>query len=73
MAFVTEIIYPEKIDFTKAIQIARKLQEIGKPVGAIDIINSSMCINRGFKFITSDKDYKSVKLVEPKFKLKLVK
>ena len=73
MAFITEIIYPEKNDFTKSIQIARKLQEIGKPVGAIDIINSSMCINRGLKFLTSDKDYRNIKLVEPKFKLKVIK
>lgn len=66
-------LYPDRQDFKTALDIAWRLRKIGKPMGAIDILNAAICLNRNLKFVTKDKDYRSVKLVEPKFKLKVVK
>jgi predicted nucleic acid-binding protein len=71
--FVENIIHPNGKDFAKSIEIATKLLKIGKPVGAIDILNSAICINRNLNFITRDRDYENIKIVEPEFKLKLMK
>ncbi|MBI4009769.1 MAG: type II toxin-antitoxin system VapC family toxin [Candidatus Aenigmarchaeota archaeon] len=68
-----KVLFPTRQDFKKALDIAWMLRKIGKPIGAVDILNASMCLNRDLKFITKDKDYRNIKLVEPKFKLKLVK
>ena len=67
------IIYPKEKDFDKAIDIASRLRKIGKTVGAIDILNASICINRDLTLFTKDRDYENIMLIEPKFKLKLVK
>ena len=64
---------PTRQDFKTALDIAWKLRKSGKPIGAIDIINASTCLNRDLKLITKDKDYLNIKLIEPRFKLKLVK
>ncbi len=68
-----KVIYPTSQDFKKAIDIAWKLRKIGKPVGAVDILNASICVNRNFLLATKDSDYENIKLVEPKFNFKLVK
>ena len=60
-------------DFKIALDIAWKLREAGKTIGSIDILNASICINRDLAFVARDRDYENVVLIEPKFRLKLVK
>lgn len=66
-----QIIWPETGDFVRAIELAKRLREVGRPIGAIDTLIAGMCINRGFELMTKDADYKWVKMIEPDFKLKL--
>lgn len=66
-------LFPTRQDFKTALGIAWKLRKIGKPIGDIDMLNASMCLNRDLKFVTKDKDYLNIRLIEPRFKLKLVK
>ena len=66
-----DILFPDELDFEKALDIAWKLRKAGKPVGAIDIIVASMCINRNTKLVTKDEDFKHIKSVEPEFKLEI--
>jgi predicted nucleic acid-binding protein len=66
-----EIIFPEDMDYMKAIEISNKLREIGKPIGAIDIIIAAMCLNRNSKLITKDKDFEIIKRIFPDFLLGL--
>lgn len=54
-----------------AIEISRKLRKIGKPVGTMDILIASMCINRDLELLTKDSDFENIKEVEPSFKLKI--
>ena len=68
-----EILKPNNQDFKKALDIAWRLRKIGKAVGAIDILIASMCINRDLELWTKDKDFKLIKLVEPRLKLKIRK
>ena len=58
-------------DYSKSIEISRRLRVKGKPIGAIDILIASMCLNRDFELVTSDTDFKQIKVVEPNFKLKI--
>ncbi len=67
------ILFPDEDDYKKALDISWKLREVGKPVGAIDILIASMCINRTIKIVTKDRDFESIKFVEPKFKLEIKK
>lgn len=65
------IIWPTRDDYVKAFAIASKLRKTGKPVGAIDIIIASICINRTLTLVSKDEDFKLVKEVEPALKLEL--
>ncbi len=67
-----EVIVPEGLDYTKAIEIASRLRRIGKPIGAVDTIIAAMCINRSSKLVTKDTDFRHVKEVFPEFDFKLV-
>ncbi|MFQ6118726.1 MAG: type II toxin-antitoxin system VapC family toxin [Methanosarcinales archaeon] len=42
-----------------------KLRDVGRPIGAIDIVVASICINRNLELITKDRDFKFIKEVEP--------
>ena len=64
---------PDSNDYAKAIDVSIKLRKIGRPIGTVDILIASMCLNRGFELVTKDSDYENVKLVEPSFKLKMKK
>lgn len=66
-----EIIFPEHIDYVKAIQISQKLRENGKSKGAINILISTMCLNRSAELLTKDKDFMDVKKAFPELKVKL--
>ena len=65
--------YPDTKDFDRSVEIAIKLRKIGKTVKSIDIIIATMALNRELRVVTKDSDFKRIKLVEPKLKLKLVK
>jgi len=67
------ILFPQKEDYFKALEIMVKLREIGKPSPAMDVIIAAMCIRRGLKLITKDMHFSSIKEVEPDFIVKLIK
>ena len=54
------VLFPESIDYIKAIEIAEKLRSRGKPIGAIDMLIAAMCINRSVKLVSKDNHFKSV-------------
>lgn len=66
-----DVIWPRREDYVKALAIASKLRRAGKPVGAIGIIIASICINRALALVSKDEDFKSIKEVEPSFRLEL--
>lgn len=64
-----EIVYPESMDYIRAIMIADKLRKAGTPLGAIDILIAAMGINRSLTLITKDKGFQAIKAVTPEFSL----
>lgn len=66
-----DILKPNNNDYKKSLDIAWRLRKIGKPIGAIDMIIASMCINRNLQLLTKDRDFEVIKQLEPKFKLKV--
>ncbi len=68
-----DILFPGENDFKKAVDIAWKLRKAGKPVGAIDVLLASMCINRNAKLVTKDKDFLHIKTIEPNFRAEIRK
>jgi len=48
------ILFPQKEDYFKSLEMMVKLREIGKPSPAIDIIIGAMCIRRGLRLLTKD-------------------
>ncbi|MBS3105948.1 PIN domain-containing protein [Candidatus Woesearchaeota archaeon] len=71
--YVTEVVYPDDKDFERAIELSRRLTQIGKQIGAIDILIASICINRYLKLITKDNHFGHIKEVDKSFQLKIVK
>lgn len=66
------IIFPDPSDFERAIDLAAQLRLKGTPIGCVDIVTASMCINRKLKLLTKDKDYKRIKEVEKAFQVEFV-
>ncbi|MBI4438781.1 type II toxin-antitoxin system VapC family toxin [Candidatus Woesearchaeota archaeon] len=66
-----DVIFPTINDFKLSIELSVKLRKTGTPVGAIDTIISSMCINRGLKIVTKDTDFKAIKAIEPSLNVAL--
>ena len=66
------VLLPEKEDYEKAIEVASQLRLKGTPVGCVDIVIASMCINRNLKLLTKDKDYKYIKEVDKTFQVEFV-
>lgn len=63
------IIYPTRSDYELAIKIMVKLRKIGEPVNAVNIILSSIAINRDMIIVTNDNDFESIKKVEERLKI----
>lgn len=63
------IIYPTRSDYELAIKIMAKLRKIGEPVNVVDIILSSISINRDMIIVTNDNDFESIKKVEERLKV----
>lgn len=66
-----EVLFPEKKDFTKAIELMVLLLKKGKPIPALDAVLASMCINRNLILRTKDKHFKKVAEEFPGFKVKI--
>ncbi len=71
--YITEIVYPNEQDFLKAIELSRRLYQLGKQAGAVDILIASICINRGFSLVTKDNDFGRIKEIEKSFQVRIVK
>ena len=67
-----DILYPEVLDFVVAVDLAKRLRGIGRPIGAVDCLIASMCLNRSSQLITRDKDFLSIKNVVEGFNLKII-
>jgi len=67
------VIYPVVEDYHEALRILMGLVEADKPIPAVDVLVSAMCIRRGLVFRTFDKHFVNVKLVRKEFKLEVVK
>ncbi len=72
LEYVTEVVYPDEDDFKRAIELSRKLYKIGKPLGAIDVLIASICINRNLKLITKDRGFNNIKEIEEDFDFKII-
>lgn len=68
-----EVLFPEKRDYYKAIEIMSQLYERGRPIPALDVILASMCLNRNLTLRTKDIHFRNVEEVSPDFKLKIDK
>ena len=68
-----DIIFPVEEDFDLALDISSKLREIGKPIGTVDILVASMCINRDKELLTKDRDFGIIQTIHPKFRFKIMK
>ena len=66
------VLFPDKNDFDRALEIARKLRAKGTPIGATDIVIASMCLNRNVRLVTKDSHFRYVKEVEKTLDLKIV-
>ena len=68
-----KVLWPEKEDFYLALDLISRLRLIGRPVGAVDVIVASMCINRDMKLVTKDNDFEQVKKVEKSFEVDIIR
>jgi hypothetical protein len=66
-----EVLFPDKRDYYRAIEIMVKLYETGKPIPALDAILAGMCINRKLTLRTRDVHFQRVAEVSHDFKLKM--
>ncbi|MAF35129.1 hypothetical protein CMO91_04760 [Candidatus Woesearchaeota archaeon] len=67
-----DVIIPDMDDYTKSIEIANTLRELGTPVGAIDILIASMCLNKGKSLLAKDKDFIRISKAVPELDVALV-
>lgn len=58
------IVYPMKGDYELALKIMINLRKIGELVNVVDIILSSIAINRNMIVVTNDIDFESIRKVE---------
>ena len=68
-----DVVFPETLDYLKATEIATRLREVGKPIGAIDMIIAAMCLNRFVKLVTKDRDFEYVAELFPDFDVEFVR
>lgn len=67
------IIWPSRNDYLTAIEIMVLLLESGKPVPAIDVLLSAICINRNLTLVTKDKHFNYIKSVKDELSLEFRK
>jgi hypothetical protein len=66
-----EFIFPTRKDFVLSIEIATNLLRKGKPLPAVDVVISSMCLNRNAALRTRDAHFKVIQELYPGFELLL--
>ena len=68
-----EILWPFRNDYLTAIEIMVLLLESGKPVPAIDVLLSAICINRKLTLVTKDKHFTYIKSIKEELLLEIRK
>ena len=68
-----DILFPDTDDYVVALEIASDLRRQGTPVGAVDILIAAMCINRGAKLVSLDKDFEKIQRVCPDLRIRYSK
>jgi tRNA(fMet)-specific endonuclease VapC len=68
-----EILWPSREDYLTAIDIMVLLLGSGKPVPAIDVMVSAICVNRKLTLVTKDKHFNYIKSVKEDFLLEIRK
>jgi tRNA(fMet)-specific endonuclease VapC len=66
-----EVIWPTRADYLTAVEIMVLLQESGKPVPAIDVLLSAICLNRKLTLATKEKHFNYVKEVKEELSLEI--
>ncbi len=66
-----EVLFPNREDYYKAIEIMTRLYKAGKPLPAVDVILASMCLNRGLTLRTRDRHFQRVLEAFSSFKLEV--
>lgn len=66
------VLWPEKVDYDRALDLAWKLRLQGTPVGCTDLLIAAMCLNRDLTVVTKDKDFQQIQKVEQELKVRLV-
>jgi len=68
-----QVIWPTKSDYLTAIDLMVLLLEAGKPIPAIDVLLSAICLNRDMTLVTKDKHFEDVKSVKQELSLEIPK
>jgi tRNA(fMet)-specific endonuclease VapC len=68
-----EILWPNRADYLTAIEIMVLLMEAGKPIPALDVLLSAICLNRKMTLVTKDKHFHYVKSVKKELSLEMRK
>ena len=66
-----QIIWPTRSDYVTAIDLMILLLELGKPIPAVDVLLSAICLNRKMTLVTKDNHFKYVKSVKNELSLEL--
>ena len=66
-----EILWPTRGDYLTAIEIMVLLVEAGKPIPAIDVLLSAICLNRKMTLVTKDRHFNYVKSVKKDLSLEI--
>lgn len=66
-----EVIWPTRRDYLTAIEIMVGLLESGRPIPAIDVLISAVCINRKLMLVTRDHHFGYVKSVKEELSVKI--
>jgi len=64
-----DVLIPHQEDYNLALEISARLRKAGTPVAAVDILISSIVINRDLILNTADKDFKRIQKVDSRLKI----
>lgn len=64
-----ELVFPSGIDYQQAVDLAKNLHKIGKPIPAVDILIASICYNSKFTLISRDKHFEIIKEIWNDFQI----
>jgi hypothetical protein len=65
------VLWPEKADYDRALDLAWKLRLRGTPVGCTDLLIAAMCLNRDLTLVTKDKDFQQIQAIAPELKISI--